>query len=102
LREARKLNRKSKYIFANKRGEKRRHFATTWGRIKRKARLKIEFRFHDLRHTFASELISSGNVDLYQLQKLLNHQSPAMTQRYAHLADKALRKAADSVDRVFD
>jgi integrase len=102
LKEARKLNRKSKYVFANRFGKKRKHFATTWRRIKQRALLPEEFRFHDLRHTFASELISSGKVDLYRLQKLLNHQSPSMTQRYAHLADKALREAANSVDNVFD
>lgn len=102
LIEAEKLNRKSKYVFVNRFGEKRKHFAKTWGRIKQRARLPKEFRFHDLRHTFASELISSGEVDLYRLQKLLNHQSPFMTQRYANLGDKPLREAAESVDKVFD
>lgn len=102
LIEARKLNRKSKYVFANRAGKQRKHFGATWARIKKKARLPKEFRFHDFRHNFASKLISSGKVDLYRLQKLLNHQSPSMTQRYAHLADKALRDAANSVDDVFD
>lgn len=37
-------------------------------------------------------------VDLYTLQKLLTHGSPLMTQRYAHLADEALRKAAAVAD----
>ena len=40
-------------------------------------------------------LASSGQVDLYTLQKLLTHKSPAMTQRYAHLRDEALRQASD-------
>jgi integrase len=39
-------------------------------------------------------LASSGNVDLYTLQKLLTHKSPEMTQRYAHLRDEILKKAA--------
>jgi integrase len=39
-------------------------------------------------------LASSGKVDLYTLQKLLTHKSPAMTQRYAHLRDEALKKAS--------
>jgi len=43
---------------------------------------------------FASTLASSGKVDMYQLQKLLTHKSPAMTQRYAHLRDDALQKAS--------
>ena len=37
---------------------------------------------------------SSGQVDLYTLQKLLTHKSPTMTQRYAHLRDDALKRAA--------
>jgi integrase len=40
---------------------------------------------HGLRHTFASWLISSGKVSLAEVQALLGHSSPAMTQRYAHL-----------------
>ena len=50
---------------------------------------------HGLRHVYASMLASSGQVDLYTLQKLLTHKSPAMTQRYAHLRDEALRQASD-------
>jgi integrase len=40
-------------------------------------------------------LASSGQVDLYTLQKLLTHKSAAMTQRYAHLRDETLRRASD-------
>ena len=40
-------------------------------------------------------LASSGKVDLYTLQKLLTHKDPRMTQRYAHLRDEALKKAAN-------
>ncbi|MBI4423557.1 MAG: site-specific integrase [Elusimicrobia bacterium] len=43
------------------------------------------FRFHDLRHTFASHFIMRTN-DLPALQALLGHASPTMTQRYAHLS----------------
>ncbi len=39
-------------------------------------------------------LASSGKVGLYTLQKLLTHKSPAMTQRYAHLGDDALKDAS--------
>jgi hypothetical protein len=38
---------------------------------------------------------SSGQVDLYTLQKLLTHKSAAITQRYAHLRDEAFRRASD-------
>lgn len=48
--------------------------------------------FHDLRHTFASQWVSSGG-DIFKLQKILGHQSTQMTMRYAHLAPNAF--AAD-------
>ena len=40
-------------------------------------------------------LASSGQVDMYTLQKLLTHKGPSMTQRYAHLRDDALQRAAN-------
>jgi integrase len=65
-------------------------------RIRKSAGLPQGFRpLHGLRHVYASMLASSGQVDLYTLQKLLTHKSPHMTQRYAHLRDLALKKAAD-------
>jgi integrase len=45
---------------------------------------------------------STGQVDLYTLQKLLTHKNPAMTQRYAHLRDQALRQAADLAGDIID
>lgn len=50
---------------------------------------------HGLRHVYASMLASSGQVDMYTLQKLLTHKSPLMTQRYAHLRDESLKRASN-------
>jgi integrase len=45
----------------------------------------VDFRFHDLRHTFASRLVQDG-VPIYNVMHLLGHRSMTMVQRYAHLA----------------
>jgi len=47
-------------------------------------------------------LASSGQVDMYTLQKLLTHKSPLMTQRYAHLRDEALKKAASLAGKIVE
>jgi integrase len=49
-------------------------------------------RIHDLRHSFASVVVSAG-ASLPIVGALLGHSSPAMTQRYAHLLEKPLRQA---------
>ena len=64
-------------------------------RIAEAAELPVGFRpLHGLRHVYASMLASSGQVDLYTLQKLLTHKSSKMTMRYAHLRDDTLKKAS--------
>jgi hypothetical protein len=71
-------------------------------RVREKAGLPGTFRpLHGLRHSFASWLASSGQVPMYELQKLLTHSSPQMTQRYAHLHDDALRKASSVAGALF-
>lgn len=53
-------------------------------------------RIHDLRHTFASLLVSGGK-SLPLIGAMLGHTQPQTTARYAHLYDEALREAADTV-----
>jgi integrase len=68
----------------------------SFARIAKAAGFPKGFRpLHGLRHVYASMLASSGQVDLYTLQKLLTQKSPQMTQRYAHLRDETLKKASN-------
>jgi integrase len=85
------------YIFLNPETKKplnniRKSFATAL----KKAGIQ-DFKFHDLRHTFASSLVRHG-VDLYVVQKLLGHTTPKMTQRYAHLRSGQLKEAIEKID----
>jgi site-specific recombinase XerD len=56
-----------------------------------------DFRWHDLRHTFCSRLAMNG-VNLKVIQSLAGHKTIAMTARYAHLDDRALRSAVDGLE----
>jgi integrase len=86
----------SPFVFPGRGGGQRTEMRRPIDRIRKAAGLPPDFRpLHGLRHFFASQLASSGEVDLYTLQKLLTHKSAAMTQRYAHLRDEALRRASD-------
>ena len=85
----------SPFVFPGRNGEQHVDIKKAVNVIRDNAKLPKDFRpFHGLRHTFASGLASSGQVDLYTLQKLLTHKSPQMTQRYAHLRDESLRRAS--------
>jgi len=86
----------SEYVFPGRGGGQRVDTPQPIENIKKAAGLPKDFRpLHGLRHVYASMLASSGEVDMYTLQKLLTHKSPMMTQRYAHLRDEALKRASD-------
>jgi integrase len=56
-----------------------------------------DFRFHDMRHTFATRLVQRG-IDLYRVQWLLGHKTGTMTQRYAHYSPESLRDGVNVLD----
>ena len=60
-------------------------------------RAEIEdFRFHDLRHTFASWYMMNGD-DLYELAKILGHSNIKMTERYAKLGRHHIAKTSGTI-----
>jgi len=82
------------YLFPGKTGEKPiRDIKDFWEKTIKEANLE-NVRIHDLRHTHASHLVSSG-LSLSIVGKLLGHTQASTTQRYAHLADEPLRQAAE-------
>ena len=81
-----------KYLFpGNVPGKPLKDIKKGWKTIRNKANLP-DVRLHDLRHTHASHLVSSG-LSLSIVGKLLGHTQASTTQRYAHLADEPLRQA---------
>jgi integrase len=59
-----------------------------------------DFRFHDLRHTFASWYMMNGG-DLYELAKVLGHSNIKMTERYAKLAKSHIAKTGNTAREMW-
>jgi site-specific recombinase XerD len=59
------------------------------------------FRWHDLRHTFASHLVMAG-ANITSVKELMGHKTLAMTLRYAHLAPDFQRDAITRLDTSMD
>ena len=86
----------AEYVFPGRGGEAYRgEIKDNWAAICKSAKL-TNARMHDLRHTYASILVSSGH-SLPLIGRLLGHTNTATTARYAHLADDPLRAATESV-----
>lgn len=82
-------------VFPGRNGNRMTRVDTAWGSLMKLAGIP-NFRFHDLRHHFASKLVQAG-VDLYTVKELLGHSEIAMTQKYSHLAPDNLRLAVEKV-----
>jgi site-specific recombinase XerD len=73
---------------------------TLQGKRRTITRSRPKIRIHDLRHSFASHLVSNG-VSLHIVGKLLGHTQAQTTQRYAHVADQALRDASNRMGEIY-
>lgn len=87
-------------VFPDKEGNKIVQISKTFYRVVEELQLnkdvvdrRDKVTFHTLRHTYASMLVRAG-VDIYHVKELLGHSSIALTERYSHLSESNLRKAA--------
>lgn len=99
LNESKEKN-KGQYVFSNGNGEPYGNVRKGFNNAVKKAGI-TDFRFHDLRHTFASYLVMSG-VDIMTVKELLGHKTLAMTLRYSHLAPDHKRRAIENLALIWD
>jgi integrase len=88
----------SEYVFPGRLRGHRVEIKAAWTAICKAAKIN-DLRIHDLRHSYASQLVSAG-FSLPTVGALLGHTQPATTHRYAHLADDPLRQATERVGAV--
>ena len=98
-RRARVRSIQTTHVFFNHAGQPwdARNLLRAFYTARRKAGIQ-GFRFHDLRHTFASRLVQDG-VDLYAVQRLGRWKSVKMVQHYGHHYPESLRAAVEVLDR---
>jgi len=94
------IPKKGKYVFNNTNGKRLKSIRRSWYTLLTKAEIK-DFRFHDLRHSFASYLAMQG-ANQCKLQDALHHRSLAMTQRYVHPMPSHKEKVVSFFDEFLD
>lgn len=87
------------FVFIGKRGQPLISIRTIFEKALKKAGI-LNFRFHDLRHTFASHFVMQGG-DLLTLKEILGHSSMKMVERYAHLAQAHKRRQVNNLGGLF-
>jgi integrase len=87
------------WVFRNPSGARTRVMHTSWDKAKQRAGLK-DFRFHDLRHTFASYMAMSG-ASLRDIAEVLGHRNIQQTMMYAHLAHSHVDSVVERMHEAF-
>jgi len=93
------IERKGDYVFYDGDGKTFRNVRRSFDTAVRKSEIE-DFRFHDLRHTFASNLVMEG-VDIMTVRELMGHKDLTMTLRYSHLAPNHKTRAVNILDRTW-
>ncbi|MCY1456797.1 Tyrosine recombinase XerD [compost metagenome] len=83
------------YVFPGQDGERMTDVKTAWLELLKNAGVE-DFRWHDMRHDFASRLVMAG-VPLNTVRDLLGHGDIKMTLRYAHLAPDSKAAAVELI-----
>lgn len=95
------IERKGQYVFCKEDGKPFKYSGVRKSFEKAVRESGIEdFRFHDLRHTFASSLVMEG-IDITTVKELMGHKDLKMTLRYAHLSPMYKSKAVNVLDQRF-
>ncbi len=97
------------YVFLNTKGKRVRELSNTFERVvgelgfNKAAKSTVDkVTPHTLRHTYASWLAQSGEVDVYELMEIMRHKEISTTMRYVHLIpDSGGKKAAKVISKIF-
>jgi len=92
-------NNNSRFVFLGVRGEPLKSVTKPFANALKRAGIK-DFKFHDLRHTFASHYVMNGG-DLLALKEILGHSNLKMVERYAHLATAHKRRQINNLNGKF-
>lgn len=95
LEEWKKQSGTALYVFPNQEGGRFEDVKSAWLKLLEKAKV-IGFRWHDMRHDFASRLVMAG-IPLNTVRDLLGHKDIKMTLRYAHLAPGTKAAAVEMI-----
>ena len=86
-------------VFPSKLGGKRNDVKKLWSRIKKAANIRLDIRFHDIRHTFGT--LATATIPVKVVQKMMTHKDIKTTLRYAHIQEKEMIDAANNLGQLF-